>query len=141
MSERGLPTSGPLTFSMILAELERPGPLSFNDADARALCGIPSGVVKLSDFYGKRKYVAPPPVEPPPVEQPPVANMRIFITDSWTYDATPAEARAVVFDNIGAVSYQWIVHYTNGPFIQNLYTDVISMIQGGTITVSCKATD
>jgi hypothetical protein len=38
---------------MILDQLGRGGPLTFNDTDARALCQKPSGTVLLSDFYGK----------------------------------------------------------------------------------------
>ena len=50
-----LPTSGPITFSMINTELGRPAnqQLNLNDASIRQLAGAPSGQVSLSMLRGK----------------------------------------------------------------------------------------
>ena len=50
-----LPMSGPMTAAMINVEMGKPwnAPFSITGADARALAGIPSGPIKMSDFYGK----------------------------------------------------------------------------------------
>lgn len=50
-----LPLSGTITIDDILVELGKsPGTqASLNDSDFRALAGIPSGAITLTDFYGK----------------------------------------------------------------------------------------
>lgn len=50
-----LPSSGALSLSMVNTELNRSASaaISMNDADVRALFGKPSGVISLSDGYGK----------------------------------------------------------------------------------------
>lgn len=50
-----LPSSGPMTASMINVELGRASnaPFDINGAAERALAGKPSGPIKFSDFYGK----------------------------------------------------------------------------------------
>ncbi len=50
-----LPSSGPMTASMINVELGRAStaPFSINGAPERALAGKPSGAISFSDFYGK----------------------------------------------------------------------------------------
>ena len=50
-----LPTSGPISFSMVNIELFKAATTSgtFNDTDFRTLAGIPSGAISMSDQYGK----------------------------------------------------------------------------------------
>lgn len=53
-----LPSSGIMSMGMILAELKRPaGAISLNDTDVRKLAGKPSGIIKMSDFYGKSSKI------------------------------------------------------------------------------------
>lgn len=65
-----LPASGAISMAQVLAELQiaaptRAGPLSLNDADVRALAGVPSGAISMSDLYGKSSaYVVNPLVMP-----------------------------------------------------------------------------
>lgn len=56
-------TTPPISLSDVMAELRvtdpaRAYPISLGDADVRALAGIPSGPISLSDLYGKS--VRPP---------------------------------------------------------------------------------
>ena len=50
-----LPTSGPISFSMVNIELFKAATTSgtFDDTDFRTLAGIPSGAISMSDQYGK----------------------------------------------------------------------------------------
>ena len=50
-----LPSSGPISMSQINTELSFPATtlISLNQASARALAGVPAGMISLSDFYGK----------------------------------------------------------------------------------------
>lgn len=52
-----LPTSGPISASMINAELGRDSNARFhiNGADERALAEVPTGLVTFADFYGKSR--------------------------------------------------------------------------------------
>jgi hypothetical protein len=58
-----LPTSGSLSLSDVMTELRvtNPGrayPISLGDSDVRALAGVPSGAISLSNLYGKSSYIA-----------------------------------------------------------------------------------
>lgn len=50
-----LPSSGALSLSMVNTELKKSASavISMNDADVRALAGVASGAISLSNFYGK----------------------------------------------------------------------------------------
>ena len=50
-----LPSSGEIAFSMINEQLRRPTTQSYNlnDAQGRALAGVPSGAISMSNFHGK----------------------------------------------------------------------------------------
>lgn len=50
-----LPPSGPLSMSQINLELAVPATtlISLNQTSARALAGVPAGMISISDFYGK----------------------------------------------------------------------------------------
>lgn len=50
-----LPTSGIITFADINIELGKSATdsISLNDSDVRSLAGVPSGTIRMSDFYGK----------------------------------------------------------------------------------------
>lgn len=50
-----LPTSGPISFSMVNIELFKAATTNgtFDDTDFRTLAGIPSGAISMSDQYGK----------------------------------------------------------------------------------------
>jgi len=50
-----LPTTGPISFSQINAELGRPAnsPINMNDPAVRQLAGKPTGVIRMSDLRGK----------------------------------------------------------------------------------------
>jgi len=63
-----LPSSGQLTLADIAAELGRPGSqISLNDADVRALAGIPSGqIIMPYNFYGKAVPAPSPSPAPAP---------------------------------------------------------------------------
>lgn len=54
-----LPASGPISCSQIDVELGDSGTsvISLGDADARALAGVPSGPISMSDFYGKSSVI------------------------------------------------------------------------------------
>ena len=56
-----LPASGSISLTQVLAELQtanagRTLPISLGDADVRALAGVPSGAISLSNLYGKTAY-------------------------------------------------------------------------------------
>ena len=55
-----LPLSGPISFNAINVELRQPGTAnaSLNQASYRALAGVPSGTISLSNFYGKQYRVS-----------------------------------------------------------------------------------
>lgn len=50
-----LPSSGTISMNNVNVELDRSGTttISLNDADVRALAGVPSGQISLSNLYGK----------------------------------------------------------------------------------------
>ena len=50
-----LPVSGTISLSDVNTELGKASTalITMNDADARALAGVPSGQISMSDFYGK----------------------------------------------------------------------------------------
>lgn len=48
-----LPVSGSLSFNQIRSELGLGGALSLNDTAVRALAGKPSGIISVSDLFGK----------------------------------------------------------------------------------------
>lgn len=49
-----LPTTGPISFGDVREELGRSsGPISLGDADVRALAGVSSGAISMSDLRGK----------------------------------------------------------------------------------------
>lgn len=48
-----LPSSGQITFQDIATELGLTGPISLDQAEVRALAGIPSGPISLADLLGK----------------------------------------------------------------------------------------
>lgn len=54
-----LPSSGPISMSMINVELAYPATqiISLNDAAVRALAQVPAGLISLSNFYGKSNIV------------------------------------------------------------------------------------
>jgi len=51
-----LPTSGSLTFSLVKTELGLGGTLSLGTTSVRNLAGKPSGLIKMSDLYGKSNF-------------------------------------------------------------------------------------
>lgn len=55
-----LPASGPITFSEVNVELglSSTAQISLNDAAVRALFGVPSGAISMSDGYGKANQFA-----------------------------------------------------------------------------------
>lgn len=56
-----LPSSGPISISMVAAELGiSAAGLSLNDSRVRALAGKPSGTISMSDLYGKSSYIREP---------------------------------------------------------------------------------
>lgn len=52
-----LPSSGTITMGMIRTELKQTGAISLGSSTCRKLAGVPSGAIKLSDFYGKASSV------------------------------------------------------------------------------------
>ena len=60
------PTVPPISLSHVLTELRttNPGralPISLGDADVRALAGVPTGPISLTNLLGKSAYVPPAP--------------------------------------------------------------------------------
>lgn len=58
-----LPASGTISLTDVMNELRvtNPGrayPISLGDSDVRALAGVPSGSISMSNLYGKSSYVA-----------------------------------------------------------------------------------
>lgn len=58
-----LPASAPITLAQVMTELRvvNPGrayPIALGDADVRALAGVPSGPISLTNLYGKSSYIA-----------------------------------------------------------------------------------
>lgn len=58
-----LPASGSISLGDVMTELRvtNPGrayPISLGDSDVRALAGVPSGAISLSNLYGKSSYIA-----------------------------------------------------------------------------------
>lgn len=56
-----LPASGSISLGDVMTELRvtNPGrayPISLGDSDVRALAGVPSGAISLSNLYGKSSY-------------------------------------------------------------------------------------
>jgi hypothetical protein len=57
-----LPASGTISLTDVMNEIRlvTPGrayPISLGDSDVRALAGLPSGAISLSDLYGKSSYI------------------------------------------------------------------------------------
>jgi len=57
-----LPVSGSISLTQVMDELRvsspaRAYPISLGDADVRALAGVPSGPISLTDLYGKSSYI------------------------------------------------------------------------------------
>lgn len=56
-----LPSSGPISLNNVNQELGKASPynqqISLNDAEVRALFGIPSGAIRMSDGYAKNGYL------------------------------------------------------------------------------------
>lgn len=48
-----LPSSGVMKASMIRTELKQTGAIRLGSSECRKLAGVPSGTIKMSDFYGK----------------------------------------------------------------------------------------
>ncbi len=58
-----LPASAPISMTQVMDELRtvtpaRAYPISLGDADVRALAGVPSGPISLTNLLGKSAYVA-----------------------------------------------------------------------------------
>ena len=54
-----LPTSGTITMAQVAAELgESTTDINLNKASVRALAGVPSGAISMSDLYGKSSLAA-----------------------------------------------------------------------------------
>lgn len=57
-----LPASGTISLTDVMNEIRlvNPGrayPISLGDSDVRALAGVPSGAISLSNLYGKSSYI------------------------------------------------------------------------------------
>jgi hypothetical protein len=97
-----LPTSGPLSLSNVLAELQaanpaRSVPISLGDADVLALAGKSSPPISLSDLYGKSSYT-------PMTVTPHDASASYMTTNSGTATASPS---VTVTNGSGGYSYAW----------------------------------
>lgn len=58
-----LPASGAISLTDVMTELRivtpsRAYPISLGDTDVRALAGVPSGAISLTNLYGKSAYIA-----------------------------------------------------------------------------------
>ena len=82
-----LPSSGPIGMSQINVELAIPATttISLNQTNVRALAGVPSGIISLSNFYGKSnlKFFFAGGVSG--LLQPP-AGPRVTYTDVFSFD-------------------------------------------------------
>ncbi len=54
-----LPSSGTITLAQVNVELQKSSTaqISLNDADVRALAGVPSGAISMSNLYGKSRFI------------------------------------------------------------------------------------
>lgn len=98
-------TTPPISLTDVMDEirLTNPGrayPISLGDADVRALAGIPSGPISLSDFYGKSAY---PPMT---VTATATGSFKNSAASAGTVSGT---ATASASGGKGAKQYQWIV--------------------------------
>jgi len=94
-----LPTSGPISASMINAELGRDSNARFhlNGADERALAEVPTGLVTFADFYGKsRGFPTPQADYPDPV----------VVTKSVVWDGPTTKIASVIFDSVGTLTVE-----------------------------------
>lgn len=127
-----LPTSGPISASMINAELGRDSNARFhiNGADERALAGVSAGLVTFADFYGKSRGFPTPQVDyPDPVEitksvewSGPATNLLslTFDTDGiLTTNGTPDETMPTYWyqGNTPPVGYKLLVTLVSAVFV------------------------
>ncbi len=98
-------TTPPISLSDVMAELRtsNPGrayPISLGDADVRALAGVPSGPISLSDLYGKSSYL------PMTVTATASSDFKNSAASAGTVNGTAA---ANVSGGKGAKQYRWVV--------------------------------
>ncbi len=128
-----LPTSGPISASMINAELGRDSNARFhiNGADERALAEVPTGLVTFADFYGKSRGSFTPQADyPDPIqidtdEAYPGASVNIVASISFNLDGT-ITLQGTPTDTIPA---RW---YVNGPAPPD--TRILIVLLGSTQT-------
>lgn len=99
-----LPTSGPLSLSDVLAELQlanaaRGEPIALGDADVLALAGLPGPAIGLSDLYGKSSQGAGGAFS---VSAP---DARAYVLGHAT--GVTAYSQATASNAVGAVSWNW----------------------------------
>lgn len=139
-------TTPPISLSDVLAELRlvnanRTYPISLGDADVRALAGIPSGAISLSDLYGKSSYVP----------------MTVYATDGYDYRDSSfgsgvASASGVVSTDGGKGTkfYNWtVLSNPGGATVTGHSTSTLTATKsfveqaggGVTVTAQCAITD
>lgn len=101
-----LPTTGPLSLGMVATELGIGLPLSLGDSRVRALAGVPSGPISLSQLRGKSAYT-PMMVSTTGASSGPVSSDNAGGTVGGT-------ASSSVTGGVGPFTYSWaIIQNTN----------------------------
>lgn len=139
-------TTPPISLSDVMAELRvtNPGrayPISLGDADVRALAGVPSGPISLSDLYGKSAFI---PLSVTAKNDRGDADTRF---GAATVTCSPG---VLVSGGTGAKSYSWsvlssgrnvVVSLSNSPTVSAEYSFRQNETGSATVLLRCTVTD
>lgn len=145
-----LPTSGTITMAMVKTELSITGALTLTDSRVRTLFGKPSGVIKLTDGYGKGNDYRPisvsnsgnvAPSNPSYAYDTPATSNSV---DTSTYESINiAPTRSAPFKNCSQIFTfgTGVVSGTLHVYVKSVNTDEQSFVDefGNTISISSTA--
>lgn len=106
-----LPASGTITLGQVAAELGIGLPLELGDSRVRALAGVPSGPISLSNLYGKTAGGGSPPASSPLTVQ--TQDGQGFADSSGSSGTVQCFVSATVTGGTGAITHLW--EFTSNP--------------------------